>query len=485
MSLLSSNRLLVAALLVGLGTAYYTIPILLQQVKDAARAPPPEPPPPTKRFQTDSENSLKIETLRTLADGYSYELRTSALKIVASRTVRSRTKHLLLRDLASRDYDRRDDAINGLWLFLYHPSLTYTDMGAKFYVAEGLTAVVRALVNVLPLHHIHPQKTREGKKLPPSPIRPTNRPAHEVSLLIILNNMLQEECRGNMRSNRGSSLHFAINAGLVTDWLAHYPFPCALEENSTFNYKKSDVVRLFDRAAWKPDDPLMADIIVQALHHPLGRKQLRDAGLAPSSDKEDVTRDTWADEANESDVRMLGGDDTAGIARDDVTDWEETVRPIPTARPRSTERSQEEEHLRRRHREAIVVAERGAPLRRENILQRENSHLLQPMEGVSEVEGVLNGLLGLSTAHAQAHGPPESFADTDIGLEHARRTAEDDREMDVREVELMIEASLLDPDVRSAIRAFGQLAQAESITLVPDDLSEGSLSPTDDTGGRR
>jgi hypothetical protein len=67
----------------------------------------------------------------------------------------------------------------------------------------------------------------------------------------------------------------------------------------------------------------------------------------------------------EDDVLMQGGGDTAGVT------------PPPIRRRRGIQQrpelSAEEESLRRRHRQAIVVAERGVPLGRENILQREDS----------------------------------------------------------------------------------------------------------------
>ncbi|EXJ88175.1 hypothetical protein A1O1_05103 [Capronia coronata CBS 617.96] len=493
MSLFTSNRIVVIALLLGLGTACYTVPNLLHRVKNEARAPEPQPPAATKRLQKDSENSLKIETLRTLADGYGYELRTSAIKIVASRTARSRTKRLLLRDLASKDYTRRDNAINGLWMLLYHPSLSETKVSNEFHDAKVAAATVRALINVLPLHNINQHEPHPvEKKLPASPIRPAHRPAHEVSLLIILNNILSYAGRRITRPLLGNdTMEAALGAGLVTRWLANYPFPCALPENSDFNFKKSDVARLFDRMAWLTDDPLMADIVLEVMQYPRGRKEMRDAGLQASRYRENVGRGAyqsswdlpgWVTAAEEdNDVRMVGGEDTAGI-----TDYDELVGhgDEGSARPRSTERSREEDHLRRRHREAIVVAERGAPLRRENILQRENSQVLQPMNGISEVEGVLNGLLGLSD-DARPHESPVSMSGA-LGLipgqDDSRAATELDRVLEVREIEDLIEQSLSDPELR---RAIGSLRSDDPIMLINPASAPNTDSEEDSGPGHR
>lgn len=422
MSLFDSNRLLWAVVLISLGSAYFTVPTLLQRVKDEARAPQPEPPPPTKRLQKDSENSLKIETLRTLADGYSYELRTSAIKIVASRTIRSSTKNLLFRDLASKDYVRRDNAINALWMLLYHPALNDTKLTDELTDYRAVSSVVEALIHELPTHNVSStSRADEAGKMPPSPLKPARRPAHEASLLIILNHMLRQHVMQRLgRDKTSSAMDHALRAGLVSRWLAKYPFPCSLPENSKFGFKRSDVARLCERSAWGSDDPLMADIVKEVMTYLPGRREMLDVGLrgvnnytenvgssdgwtprwhASSYDDDDDGDDDDDDDDEDHDVVMTGGEDTSGAPLERTqTEWEDGLLPVlSSVRPRSVERSQEEEHLRRRHREAIVVADRGTPLRRENILQRENSQFgLRPMNGVSEVEGVLNNLLNLS-----------------------------------------------------------------------------------------
>ncbi|KIW23269.1 uncharacterized protein PV07_11480 [Cladophialophora immunda] len=443
MSFFSSNRFLLTVLVVGLGTACVTVPVLLKRVKDAARAPPPDPPPPAKRLQKDSENSLKLETLRTLADGYSYDLRTSAIKIVASRTVRTRTRDLLLRDLASEDDSRRENAINALHMLLTHSALSETICG-HFRDPKAVKAIVHGLINVLPQHEVNvkqasngesPFQTREKKPpLPPSPIRPARRPSQEAQLLEIFTIVVHGLSRRDIKYP--SIMDAALDAGLVSKWLTNYPFPCGEPENYMFNFHREDVARLFDRMAWLSDDPVMGDVILAVMQYPRARRQMREWGLSASSYKENMFTGRsdqgswnqgwgypgWQDEDEDADedndVRMVNGESTAGVilgdpalAGDNMTLWDEPARSTTTraaARLRSAERSQEEEHLRRRHREAIVVAERGTPLSRENILQRANSEILQPMNGVSEVEGELNGLLNLSESSAEAQHEEEA-----------------------------------------------------------------------------
>lgn len=432
MSIIDSNRLLWAALIISLGTAYYTVPSLLRTVKEAARSPLPDPLPPARELQKESENSLKIETLRALADGHSYDLRSSAIKIVAYRTIRTSTKNLLLRDLASKDYVRRDNAINALWMLLFHARLNAACFTDAFSGRRGIEAVVEALIQGLPAHENvggarRPSTGSDGEEkdqIPPSPLKPNHRPAHEASLLLILNHLLNHTARSSesWKPDDFLPIDHAIRAGLVDRWLAKYPFPCSLPENEKFGFKRSDVVRLCERSVWGTDDPLMSDIIKAVMVTAAGQNALYKAGLrrgsgdVPSYRRRNGWTSPWQispqaayrgdffsddDEDNEGgdgdnveqdhDVAMTDGEDTAGVPLDrDQAEW---LPLLP--RPRSAERSEEEEHLRRRHREAIVVADRGTPLRRENILQRDDSQFeLRPRWGEER-----NNLVNLSDSN--------------------------------------------------------------------------------------
>jgi len=477
MSAYFQDGILWAVTLIGLGVAGTSIPVLLQQVKDAAIAPPPPPSPPSKRLQRDSENSLKLDNLRTLADGHSYELRNSVIKIVARRAVKTRTKQLLLQDLASSEEDRRDNAIQGLRLLLFNPALNDTKISSEFTDYATMHALITALVNVLPLHKQRPKGSGEDgpedpKRLHLSPIRPANRPAPEVRLLDMLHHLLhhQRSSWSGDRITQKDNLATALAAGLVTRWLSHYPFPCALPENAHFNYKKSDVANLFDRKAWASDDPIMSDIVNVVLHSATGLKQMREAGLRASSYKEKVeNRASWESppwmsrrwSVEDSDVRMTGGEDTAGIPLE--TAWQPfTGDGDAPPRPRSQERSHEEESLRRRHREAIVVAERGAPLGRENILQRENSRVpLAPMTSGHVSDDFLADFSPLPSTDGDGSSSADAMDrlaraearrgehpnEMDRGADHAERErVRLQRENEIRSIQALLQGVNYDPE---------------------------------------
>jgi hypothetical protein len=451
MSLITPQRLLVATLIVGLGTAYKVCPILLQQVKDAAKLPAPDPPPPAKNLQKDSEDALKVETLRTLADGYSYDLRKSAIKIVASRTARSKAKDLLLRDLAGRDRRRRDDAINAMKLIFANADALGPSIANEFRNPKAVAAIVKGLIHVLrerkqrpsedESEHTSPAQNETKKRLPPSPLRPAHRPPQELALMKLLSHVFK-----NHPLRRDTLIvEAALQAGLVKKWLANYPFPCALPENSGFNYKRSDVVRLFDRMGWMGDDLAMADIVLVVNQFPQGRKEMRQVGLGASSIREKFYVDlgerhpwNWAwrenntdagsDDDRDSDVRMVNGEGTAGLLPDpeSMQLWDEPAGPtmtIASARLRSAERSPEEETLRRRHREAVVLAEPGAPLTRGNIIQRvDSSTLPQPMNGVIDVAGDSDELSSTTSEDQNESEQDVSHGSSANSVHHAQET---------------------------------------------------------------
>lgn len=109
---------------------------------------------------------------------------------------------------------------------------------------------------------------------------------------------------------------------------------------------------------WWSDDAVMSSIFGSLTTHPDGIKQLRKHGLMGSMIEEDDEDDEDDDEDevyDDGDVRMTNGEDTAG----------NTYGPS-----RRHQRSAEEQALRRRRREAMVLSEGGRPIGREDIIQR-------------------------------------------------------------------------------------------------------------------
>ena len=392
----------VAAVIGSLVWAYNAIPAGLQEVKDAARSPAPEEPkqPQAKQLDPDAENKIELDTLQVLSQGHSFPLRNAAIKIVTSRATNNENRNILLRLLASSHEHDRDKAINALSLLFYgsegkeHPYRN--SLHERFQDRKAFDAIVTALVNLLPYHEAASRGVSRESLNPPSPIRPLYRSSNEKALMRMLIIALRGGHRSHLVTKDNKHLDIALDAGLVSRWLQHYPFPCALPQFSKYNYKKYDVCSLFGSSRFASDDEDMHEIIRIVSSVSRGANQLRAVGLKASritENMEDRIRTRRNGSSNsrdsspsrsmaysvvesevDSDIRMIGGEGTAG---EHTTSWTQTW---PTSdewdaepHPRVQDRSQEENALRRRNREAVVVAERGQPLGRDNILRRQDS----------------------------------------------------------------------------------------------------------------
>ncbi|KAF9894213.1 hypothetical protein FE257_007715 [Aspergillus nanangensis] len=280
-----------------------------------------------KMISEGTEDALKIDTLLKLSESTSYDLRAAALRIISERSTKGETRDLLLKDLASKDEERRGQALNAIYFLVSNRALSRTSVCSRLKDPPTFTAIVDCLCNFLEEHNEEVSTTI-------SPILPKTRPLGEKKALGTLNIILQE------------NIPAALEAGVISRWLSKYPFPCALSQPS----RRQDVALLMK--TWWSDDAVMSSIFSTLSSHPDGTKQLRKYGLMGSMIEENDQDD---DGDNDSDVWMVDGDDTAG------------ARPIPGRRPR--ERTAEEQAIRRRRREAMVLSEGGRPLGSDDIIQ--------------------------------------------------------------------------------------------------------------------
>jgi hypothetical protein len=199
---------------------------------------------------------------------------------------------------------------------------------------------------------------------PPSPVRPFRRPPQERMLLGVLMKLLNIH-----------NVDDALSAGLVLRWLCRYPFPCMLISNS----KQHDVVAFLREKAWANDDPIMAQLMHVVISVPRGLEQLRGCWLTKISDIHDYWRGgswyvDWSSAQNR-DVVMTGGEDTAGILPLRDQSGQADHRPGSSWSRRHPRDGRTEDMQRRRRREAMVLSDGDGPLTEDNILQRENSRV--------------------------------------------------------------------------------------------------------------
>ncbi|RHZ47976.1 uncharacterized protein CDV56_102252 [Aspergillus thermomutatus] len=278
-----------------------------------------------KIISEGTEDALKLDTLLKLSDSTSYDLRAAALRIIAERSTKGSTRDLLLKDLASKNKERRGRALTALYFLLSNRALSRTAVCSRLKDLSTYTALVDCLCNFLEEHG-------EETSTTDSPILPKTRPLGEKKALSILNLILQE------------NIPAALEAGVVSRWLSKYPFPCALTKPS----RRQDVVILMK--TWWSDDTIMSAIFSTLSSHPDGTKQLRKYGLMGS-----MMEENDHDDEEDSDVWMIDGEDTAGSRR------------LSGRRLRGG--TAEEQAVRRRRREAMVLSDGVHPLNNDDIFQ--------------------------------------------------------------------------------------------------------------------
>ncbi|KAF3027719.1 hypothetical protein E8E15_007275 [Penicillium rubens] len=259
----------------------------------------------------------------------SHDLRAASLRIISERSTKGDTRDLLLEEVASRNKVQQRRALNALNFLVSNRALTRTSICSRLADVPTFTAIINCLCNLL---EEHVEKTSTTN----SPILPKTRPIGEKKALNILNVLLPENIPG------------ALEAGIISRWLCRYPFPCAIAKPS----RRRDVVILMK--TWWSDDVVMSSIFSSLSSHPDGIKQLRKHGLMGSMIEENDHDD---EDDGDSDVWMVDADDAGG-----------SFGRTPSRRLQ--EGSPEEQALRRRRREAMVLSDSGRPIGNDDIIQR-------------------------------------------------------------------------------------------------------------------
>ena len=431
------NWAALAVLSTGLVLSYYSFKSLNDQLIEATVVPVEDTDPKGKQLDPEAENKIPIDALHVLSQSHSFELRNAAIKVVASRamTTDDPVRNRMLSDLASRDWQRRDNGINALWLLMFGlESSDNSVVTSHFTDHKTITSLVRGLINVLPDHKNDfqdPKPFSQGH--PPSPVRPLQRPVHETSLIIPLREVLRSSKL--IDSPNGSVmdvLSIALSAGLVSKWLTNYPFPCTLPLYSAHNYHKADITSLLsDETQYYTDDILLAELLKIILRSYQGRKELIAFGLlrpntsAKFTENLDPTFLVFDDQHN-GDVLMTNGSSTAGFPSE--TPWRtttlgtESLPPIQwvdvSRRPRSTDRTQAEESRIRRHREAVVVAEGGGVLSSDNMFHRSFTGHEDPGPGLVEMVNAERRGSGGSAIDSPSEPSMDSMPDLDERVLH-------------------------------------------------------------------
>lgn len=131
-----------------------------------------------------------------------------------------------------------------------------------------------------------------------------------------------------------------IKARFIERWLVKEPWGGAYDDDRQLNFMDSLTKRF-----------RLNELCLPLFRDNAGKKALQDAKLLPLLPDE-----------SEMDVKMTNGEGTAGEAFDGMF--------VDSSR-RRRDQSSAEEHLRRRHREAMVLNDGTRPLERSDIIERE------------------------------------------------------------------------------------------------------------------
>ncbi|KAI9680014.1 MAG: hypothetical protein M1817_005029 [Caeruleum heppii] len=280
----------------------------------------------TSKLSQTTEDALEIDTLRKLAVLPNPELRDATVRIIYERVAANPAAiDQLLRQVTDPNHTRRAIALRGLG----YMSLYVED--TQFATLPVFTALTTALTYTLNDPHRSSSYTQRSI---------TER------LAISLFSRLQP-----------LNPSAALQSGIVTRWLAHYPFLDAGPDPA------SRIAAVKALSIWNGNDVCLSNIIYILHNHADGRKAMRQAGLIGSEVEE-------ADEEDDHDVHMRGTSpaDPASAAAvamgwdilpstHDVTG--PPASPVHPRGRRVREESVEEQMVRRRRREAMVVSDGG------------------------------------------------------------------------------------------------------------------------------
>ena len=295
------------------------------------------------------------------------------MKIIIDRVLREGPAwDIIIRDIAGTDMERRDKALaclrflcpySNLLLRSMHDEVCRSFAGvavfgsrqAEIVICRHSTykAIVDCLCNLLPEAQIAEKD-------------PTFRTQPERNALYLIHQIVSMDVAK------------ALEAGVISRWLAQYPFGGL--NASTYNKKKT-VMDLIDNGRFNEDSEFrdtMQSMLRYMSSTPALRKEMVEHGLLDVPKGNDITVDVnfsrcekrpWTDYLQD-DWQMTEASPRTYAYID------RTRRGIPVGTSnRLREDSFEEQALRRRRREAMVLGEVGRPIQRADIIERDTAAL--------------------------------------------------------------------------------------------------------------
>jgi hypothetical protein len=330
--------------------------VLLRKWRDEAEIKPAQPK--TQYITQETEDALKLGTLDTLLGHYNYSIRETAAKIVCDRAVNDReTVDMLLWGITRPDYEERLKNLRALAIITdprESPANRALRLGPGCAGADlRLTArkdslerlhrwkAYAALVRCLELSLDPEQEVLDNEDWDEYPLRDMT----EKLCLMFISQLLN--CYDAEK---------LVKAKFVEKWLAKQNWGKTREERlrNFLQYLRCRANRI-------------TDIIVCIRGTRSGREALEAAGLLPPS--------TPTDSDPEDNIPLIERFNVLLPANIDVNNLREDDPARVLIRSLQAVQSVEEQRMRHRHREAMVLNDGSHPVNSDDIIQRAESPL--------------------------------------------------------------------------------------------------------------
>ncbi|KAI1382231.1 hypothetical protein F4677DRAFT_19414 [Hypoxylon crocopeplum] len=325
-SFIRDERLVAASL--GLTTIgfLFAMRTILEYYRDEAEIKPT--PPKTQYITQDTEDSLRLSTLESLLGHYNFAIRDTTLKIITGRAVNdSTTIYHLLWGITREDYEERMEALRAL-AFVMEDKDTFQEPFNVLNTSKGYSALVRSLE--LCISDVEHEKLDD-----PLYDEYRLRDIGERRCLMLVSGLVHRY-----------DIDRLIEAGFIEKWLARQPWGDNDEE------RLKNFSMYLDRRKNR-----ISDICFHLKTSKAGRNALVKARLITQS------RGSKRDRADHIkvvlEISMTNEDDVDGTSRAELV-------------PRVNDQTAEEQRLRRRHREAMVLNDGTHSLGRSDIIEREH-----------------------------------------------------------------------------------------------------------------
>ncbi|KAL2017495.1 hypothetical protein VTK56DRAFT_2037 [Thermocarpiscus australiensis] len=324
-ALLRDDRVLFGYLAVSAAAWLVGLRVLLKKWRDEAEVKPVQPK--TQYITQETEDALKLSTLETLLGHYNYAIRETAAKIVCDRAVNDKdTVEVLLRGITREDYDERMKNLRTLAIITDPHSLE------RLHNWKAYAALVRSLELSLDPD----QETLNHEDWDEYPLRDMT----EKLCLMFISQLVS--CYDAEK---------LVKAKFVEKWLAKQNWGTTKEE------RQRNFAQYIRRRSNR-----ITDIVGALRASRCGRDALQNAGLIPRPEPDDSDQDDNLPLIERFNVLLPTNIDLSDLPVVDLTAY--SPRSLQTAQ------SVEEQRMRHRHREAMVLNDGSRPVNSDDIIQR-------------------------------------------------------------------------------------------------------------------